>query len=157
MPQYNWTVWMQEAIKLAEKALPKDIPVGALVLQHASESMDSEGFKLIGSGWNTREADNLPCGHAEVMALTQAAKALGSWRLTNCTLVVTLEPCPMCAAMLMQCRVGHIVYGATSPLEGAMGSALNMADLYGYNPTVIGGVCEPEIQVMLKEFFSIKR
>ena len=154
MPPYNWIPWMQQAILLAQDALPADIPVGAIILYPDPELPEST---IIGRGWNSREKCANPAGHAEVMAMNQAAEALGTWRLSQCTLVVTLEPCPMCAAMALQSRVKRIVYGANSLIEGALGSAINLKTLYGYEAEIVAGICESEVQGMLQQFFNDRR
>lgn len=141
--------WMQQAITLAESALPVDVPVGAMVLS-------PEG-QVIGQGVNCRERDNDPLGHAELVAIKEAVQSLGQWRLSDCTLVVTLEPCPMCAAAICQARVGRVVYGADDPLYGAMGSQIDMVALYGSATDVVGGVMQSECRAQLQVFFQSRR
>lgn len=103
---------MQQALALAkEAALDDEVPVGAVILH--------EG-RVIGQGRNRRETDQDPLGHAELEAIRQAAQALGSWRLTDCELFVTLEPCPMCLGALQQARIGRVVYAAADPKGGAI-------------------------------------
>ena len=141
--------WMQQALALAERALPIDVPVGALVLSPEGE--------VVGQGFNCRERDHDPLGHAELVAIKEASQQLGQWRLSDCVLVVTLEPCPMCAAAICQARVGRVVYGADDPLYGAMGSQQDMASLYGGVTEVVAGVNAAECREQLKAFFQSKR
>jgi tRNA(adenine34) deaminase len=141
--------WMKEAMALAEEALPVDVPVGALVV-------DSNGA-IIGRGFNTRERDNNPLGHAELNAIQQACHTLGQWRLSTCTLIVTLEPCPMCASALAQARISTIVYGANDPIQGACGGAEGVHIHWPSLPLIVGGVLELECTQQLKQFFSEKR
>jgi tRNA(adenine34) deaminase len=141
--------WIQKALIVAERSLPQDVPVGAIVVD-ASHT-------VIGEGWNTREQASDPTGHAEMMALKNAAKHQGDWRLTDCTLYVTLEPCPMCASAILQARVSTVVYGATDPIQGALGSALNLATLYTTPVTVRGGIGEADCKTQLQDFFKARR
>ncbi len=105
-------MWMDEAMKLAQEASDQDeVPVGAIVIHHG---------KIIGKGYNQREGQNNPVAHAEIIALQEACKTLGSWRLIDCALVVTLEPCPMCLAASQQARIQSITYGASDPKGGAI-------------------------------------
>ncbi len=143
----NHEYWMREAITLARLALPSDVPVGALVL--------FEG-KLVASGYNRREIDGNPVGHAEILALQAAAQTLGRWRLTETTLYVTLEPCPMCASAIQQSRVGQVVFGAFDPVMGACGSSLNLLPTTPELP-VLGGILEEPCSRLLKDFFQAKR
>lgn len=104
--------WMSEALKLAEEAAAKEeVPVGAIVVQ---------GDRIVGRGFNLRETDQDPLAHAEVLAIRDAAKALGSWRLIGCKLYVTLEPCPMCLAACQLARVDEAIYGAKDLKGGAL-------------------------------------
>lgn len=137
------------ARELAMRSMPQDVPVGALVV-------DPSGA-VIGEGWNTRERDADPMGHAELMAIRQAAKRLKNWRLTDCMLYVTLEPCPMCASALLQARIGTIVFGAYDPVQGALGSAINLGELYSNPVHIIGGIQEYACQTQLQAFFKTKR
>ncbi len=141
--------WIRECLRVARKALPHDVPVGALILD--------ENGAVLSEGWNTREQDNDPAGHAELMALRLAAKTKGNWRMNGCTLYVTLEPCPMCASALLQCRISKIVYGAPDPLQGALGSALNLAQLYSTQTEVRAGIEEKTCQETLQSFFKARR
>jgi len=138
--------WMTQCLNLARQALPSDVPVGALVV-HQGE--------MVGHGFNTRERDQNPVGHAELNAIQMAAQALGTWRLNGCQLYVTLEPCPMCASAITQARVSTVCYGASDPIMGACGSRYQLA-----NPVqahIMGGVLETECQHLLKTFFQAQR
>jgi tRNA(adenine34) deaminase len=141
--------WMSEALALAETALPQDVPVAALVL-------DEQG-QLIGRGINTRERDQNPTGHAELNALQAAAKVRDNWRMEGCTLVVTLEPCPMCASALAQVRISHIVYAAPDALQGACGSCAGVQVHWPVPPQITGGILEVEAVSRLKSFFQQRR
>jgi tRNA(adenine34) deaminase len=128
-----------------------DVPVGAVVL-------DSSG-KLIGAGRNAREARQDPTAHAEVLALQAAAAEVGSWRLTGHTLVVTLEPCTMCAGAAVLARIDRIVYGATDPKAGAAGSLWDVVRdrRLNWRPEVVSGIREPECAALLDDFFAAQR
>lgn len=138
---------MQQAIAVAKNALPIDVPVGALMFY--------EG-ELIASACNRREIDGNPVGHAEILALQQAARHLGRWRLSETTLYVTLEPCPMCASAIMQSRVGRVVFGASDPLMGACGSRYDLL-LDTPDLPVVGGILETPCSDLLKAFFQARR
>ncbi|MEM0951393.1 MAG: nucleoside deaminase [Cyanobacteria bacterium P01_H01_bin.74] len=141
----HYATWMQYAIAEAKKALPTDVPVGALVIQNNAP---------IGWGYNTREKDNNPLGHAELNALAVAGTALKNWRLNDCTLIVTLEPCPMCAAAIQQARIKTIIFGAYDPILGACGSK---TQTFHDNSTVLGGIMESECKTLLDAFFKTLR
>jgi tRNA(adenine34) deaminase len=128
-----------------------DVPVGAVVV-------DASG-QVIGTGRNAREARQDPTAHAEVLALRAAAAALGSWRLTGHTLVVTLEPCTMCAGASVLARVDRIVYGAADPKAGAAGSLWDVVRdrRLNWRPEVVPGVREAECAALLNEFFEAQR
>jgi tRNA(adenine34) deaminase len=143
---------MGEALDEARAALATgDVPVGAVVV-------DAEG-RRIGSGRNTREATGDPLAHAEVVALRDAAATLGSWRLDGCTLVVTLEPCTMCAGAAVLARVDRIVYGAVDPKAGAVGSLWDVVRdrRLNHRPEVVRGVLAEECGALLTEFFARRR
>jgi len=142
---------MRIALEEAELAAAKgDVPVGAVVLRNGD---------VIARRHNEREASNDPTAHAEVLALRDASALLGSWRLSDCTLVVTLEPCVMCAGATQSARIGRLVYGAANFEAGATASLYNvMSDpRLGHNPPVEHGVLAEESAELLKEFFSSKR
>lgn len=143
---------MAQAIAEAAAALPTgDVPVGALVV-------DAEG-RVVGRGHNAREATGDPTAHAEVLALREAAAALGSWRLDGCTLVVTLEPCAMCAGAIVLARVPRLVLGAWDPKAGACGSVHDLVrdPRLNHRVEVVGGVREVECAALLRDFFGSQR
>ena len=140
---------MRAALVQAHRALPAgDVPIGALVL-------DPDG-EVIGTGYNRREADADPTAHAEVLALREAARRLGSWRLAGCTLVVTLEPCTMCAGAAVLARVARIVFGAFDPKAGAVGSLWDVVrdPRLNHRPEVVAGVLDEECGALLRAFFA---
>lgn len=143
---------MQAALDLAKSAAEVgDVPVGAVVV-------DGQG-NIIGRGFNTREVENNPLGHAEVNALTEAANTLGSWRLDDCTLVVTLEPCTMCAGAIVQSRIGRVVFGAFDEKAGAVGSLWDVVRdaRLPHRPEVVSGVLASQASEILAKFFKNKR
>lgn len=143
---------MTEAIRLAELAEKDgDVPVGAVIVK------DGE---IIATGYNRREALHDPTAHAEVEAIRQAGKALGSWRLDDCELYVTLEPCPMCAGAIVNSRIKTVIFGAYDPKAGSAShdSVVNLFALpYNHRPEVYGGICENECKALLSGFFQEKR
>jgi tRNA(adenine34) deaminase len=138
--------WMRHAITCAQYALPLDVPIGAVLID--------AGGNIMAEGWNTRERDHDPSGHAELNVIREGAHKLSNWRLTNCTLYVTLEPCPMCAALIYQSRISRVVYGSTDLLQGALGSALQLGNLYGHTLSIQAGVLEAECAALLAQFFK---
>ena len=128
-----------------------DVPVGAVVL-------DPDGV-MIGRGWNAREADGDPTAHAELLAIREAARALGGWRLTGCSLVVTLEPCTMCAGAIVLARLARLVFGAYDAKAGAVGSLWDVVRDRRLNsrPEVVGGVLAEECGALLAAFFRASR
>ena len=138
---------MRRALALArEAAAAGDVPVGAVIA-------DREG-RIIGEGRNRREERRSAVHHAEIEAIQQACRALDSWRLDDCTLYVTLEPCPMCAGAVINARIPTLVYGAKEPLTGSCGSVLNLfEERYGFRPAIYGGVLEEECAALLRDFF----
>jgi tRNA(adenine34) deaminase len=144
--------WMRLALDEARLALPSaDVPVGAVVV-------DEDGA-VLGRGHNVREAEGDPTGHAEVRALRAAAEAAGEWRLAGATLVVTLEPCTMCAGALVLARVDRLVYGADDPKAGAVGSLWDVVRdrRLNHRPEVVGGVLAEESAKLLRGFFRNQR
>jgi tRNA(adenine34) deaminase len=144
--------WMDRLLRQGERAGARgEIPVAAVVL-------DEEG-RCIGWGSNRREAAADPLGHAEIVALSQAARLRGDWRLNGCTLVVSLEPCPMCAGALVQARMGTVVYGASDPKRGALGSCLNLATDASahHHMQVMGGVMGEAAGEQLAAWFRRRR
>lgn len=143
---------MRRALDLASRAASAgDVPVGAVVL-------DPDGT-VIGEGWNLREVEKDPTAHAEVVALRAAARHTGSWRLEHCTLVVTLEPCPMCAGAAMLARISRIVLGAWDPKLGATGSVWDVVRdrRATHRIEVVGGVLDDEASRLLLDFFGDRR
>ena len=143
---------MRHALTLAERAAQAgDVPVGAVVVSGSGE--------LLGEGWNQRERDGDPSAHAEVVAIRAAAARLGTWRLAGCTLVVTMEPCPMCAGAAMLARVDRVVLGAWDPKLGACGSVWDvLRDRRAtHRAEVVGGVLEQECGDVVRRFFDGRR
>lgn len=141
---------MARALALARQASQAgDVPVGAVVYETASG-------RILGQGLNRRQADRNPLAHAEVLAIEQAARAAGDWRLNHCTLVVTLEPCAMCAGLIVNARIGRLVYGAADPKAGAVVSLyrLTMDPRLNHRVEPIGGVLADECSRLLREFFQ---
>lgn len=141
---------MVQALVEARRA-GADVPIGAVVF-------DPDG-RIIGRGHNEREATNDPSAHAEVVALREAAKALGTWRLEGCTLVVTLEPCTMCAGAIVNARVARLVYGAADDKAGAVGSLWDVVRdrRLNHRPEVIAGARAEECAELLRDFFEDRR
>ena len=143
--------WMNYAISLAKTGASVDeVPVGAVIVKNG---------ELISTGTNLREALNSATGHAEIVALTKANEILKSWRLLDCTLYVTLEPCLMCAGALYQSRISKVVYGAKDPKGGALGSLykINEDERLNHQFEVESGILEEECSQILKDFFRNKR
>jgi tRNA(adenine34) deaminase len=143
---------MRAALAEARAALATgDVPIGALVL-------DADG-RVLGRGRNVREADADPTGHAEVVALREGARARGEWRLTGCTLVVTLEPCTMCAGAAVLSRVDRVVFAAYDEKAGAVGSLWDVVRdrRLNHRPEVLAGVLAEESSALLAEFFADQR
>jgi tRNA(adenine34) deaminase len=144
--------WMAAAIAEARVAEAHgDVPIGAVVVV---------GDEIVARGRNERELSHDPTAHAEVLALRDAAAAIGDgWRLTGATLYVTLEPCTMCAGAIVLSRVPRVVFGAYDPKAGACGSVLSVLDRpeLNHRPEVVGGVLEPECAELLRAFFRARR
>lgn len=143
---------MRKSLELAAKASQQgDVPVGAVVLDPAGE--------IVGRGHNTREIDNDPMNHAEIVAMREAAIANSSWRLDDHTLVVTLEPCTMCAGAAVQARIGRLVFGAFDDKAGAVGSLWDVVRdrRLPHRPEVVSGVLADECGAILSEFFKAQR
>lgn len=139
---------MRRALEVAELASRAgDVPVGAVIVRDGQE---------ISVGFNTREAACDPCGHAEINAVRAAASALGSWRLDDCTIYVTLEPCAMCAGALVLARIARCVWGAADPKGGFCGTLGDLSAHPGLNHryAVTGGVCKEEVAAQLRGFFA---
>jgi len=143
--------FMGEALRQAAKAYAiEEVPVGAVVVR--------EGH-IIARAYNQVELLKDATAHAEMLALTQAEEAVGDWRLTDCTLYVSKEPCPMCAGAIVHVRLARVVFGVGDPKAGAAGSALNLLQFPTLNHqcAITGGVREPECRAMLQRFFAIQR
>jgi len=143
---------MQQVISLAREVKSSgDVPVGALIANEAGE--------ILSSGKNEREKDNDPTAHAEILAIRRAGEKLGSWRLDNLTLIVTLEPCVMCAGAILQSRIKRLVFGAFDQKAGAVGSSLDVIrDVRALSKVeVVSGVLEKECAKLLTDFFATKR
>jgi tRNA(adenine34) deaminase len=143
---------MRHALTEARRCrVSADVPVGAVVL--------GPDGQVLARGFNEREATADPTAHAEVVALRAASSALGTWRLSGCTLVVTLEPCAMCAGALVLARVDRLVYGAVDPKAGAVGSLWDLVRdrRLNHRPEVVGGVLADECGALLREFFEARR
>lgn len=142
---------MTEALLQAEEARREDeVPVGAVIVHDGA---------LIAAAHNQREQLNDPTAHAEMIAITQAASALDSWRLENCTLYVTLEPCPMCAGAILQSRMLRVVYGATDPKAGAVDTLFQLLqdERLNHKVEVEGGILADRCGAILTDFFAEKR
>lgn len=151
--QYDWSIAMREALALAaESAAEDEVPVGAVVVK-----LDSG--EIIGRGRDRKMVLRDPTAHAEIFAMREAAAHLGDWRLAGCVLVVTLEPCPMCAGAAIMARIDAIVYGAENPKFGAAGTLLNLPvdARWNHKVSVRGGVLKDECGAVLKDYFRAKR
>lgn len=143
--------WMRKALQQAEDAFAVDeVPVGAVIVHNG---------QIIAAAHNQRETLNDPTAHAEMIAITQAAESLGTWRLTECMLFVTLEPCPMCAGAIVQARIPVVIYGTPDPKAGACHSLFQITDdsRLNHRCTVMGGVLGDECRLILQEFFAKQR
>ena len=148
---YDDVFWMEKALVLAQQATEKgEVPVGAVVIK--------EG-KLVAAAHNLREQSGNPVAHAEILAIQSAAEIIGNWRLTETTLYVTLEPCPMCAGAIILARIPRVVFGATDPKSGAAGSLYNIVqdERLNHQVELLSGVCAEESRTLLRTFFKNKR
>lgn len=140
--------YMKEALRQAKKAYALgEVPIGCVIVY--------EG-QIIGRGYNRRNTDKNTLAHAEITAINKASKKIGDWRLEDCTLYVTLEPCQMCAGAIVQARIPHVVMGCMNPKAGCAGSILNILDMpeFNHQVAVTRGVLEEECSEMLKTFFT---
>jgi tRNA(adenine34) deaminase len=143
--------FMGEALRQAAKALKaEEVPIGAVVVR--------EG-RIIARAYNQVELLKDATAHAEMLALTQAEEAVGDWRLNDCTLYVTKEPCPMCAGAIVHVRLARVVFGASDPKAGAAGSVVNLLQFPSLNhrSEITSGVREPECRSLLQDFFAVQR
>jgi len=138
--------FMEEALKLAaEAAAEGEVPVGCVIVR---------GDEIVGRGRNRREKDRTALAHAEIEAIGEACRNLGGWRLWECTLYVTLEPCPMCAGAIINARIPRVVYGADDPKCGACGGVCSLFDMaFNHHPKVEKGILEEQCAALLTEFF----
>ena len=142
-------LFMREALKEAEAAaLDDEVPVGAVMVR--------DGV-IIARARNRREKDKNPLSHAEIKVINDTSSALCGWRLTRCTLYVTLEPCPMCAGAIINSRIERVVYGAQDNKAGAFGTMINLTDYPLFKPQIIGGILKDECSTLLSSFFKNKR
>ena len=140
--------YMAQAIRQAKKAAAIDeVPIGCVIVHED---------KIIARGYNRRNVDSSTLAHAEIMAIKKASKKLGDWRLEECTMYVTLEPCPMCAGAIVQARIPKVVIGAMNPKAGCAGSIIDMFQVKQFNHQVDAehGVLEEKCRIMMKEFFK---
>lgn len=138
--------YMDLALIEAKKALADgDVPVGAIVVKDG---------QIIGKGRNKREKDKNAVAHAEILAIEDACKTVGDWRLDGAELYVTLEPCPMCSGAIINARIKTVIFGAYDTKVGSLGSVANFANMpFSFTPEVYGGICENECREILSEFF----
>ena len=153
----NHTTHMRTAIAEAKRAAAMDeVPVGAVIVRYpAGAGADGE---IISCAHNLRETSKNALHHAEIIAINEACEKLGSWRLLDCVLYVTLEPCPMCAGAIVNARIPKVVFGAKDPAAGAFGSMLNLNSYPLYHrPEIVSGVCGVECADILRDYFIMKR
>lgn len=144
-------LWMDQAIELARQAMAQgEVPIGAVVVKDG---------QVVGQGYNRREMCRHALAHAELEAIDQACRTLGSWRLTDCELYVTLEPCPMCAGAIVQARISRVIYGAKDPKAGYAGSLYNTLqdERLNHQVEITAGIREEVCQTLLKTFFRTLR
>ena len=142
-------VYMKKALELAQIAAEQgEVPVGAIVVKKSTG-------EIVGRGFNRREYGRSPLTHAEIVAIDEASKRLGGWRLIDCELFVTLEPCPMCAGAMINSRVERVVFGAYDAKAGSCGSVIDLFELpYNHKPELVGGVLEKQCAGILSDFFK---
>ena len=140
--------YMREALRQAKKAYTlNEVPIGCVIVS---------GEKIIARGYNKRNTISSTLGHAEIMAIRKAGKVVGDWRLEDCTMYITLEPCPMCAGAIVQARIPRVVIGSMNPKAGCAGSVINLLDMHGFNHRVEieKDVLREECTSILQEFFG---
>lgn len=144
--------YMRAAMALADRAAALgEVPVGAVIVRKTTG-------EIVGEGYNRREIDKRALAHAELMAIEDACARLGGWRLPECAIFVTLEPCPMCSGAILQARIDDVYYGAADPKSGAVASVQRMFELpYNWHPTLTGGVLGTECSEQLSAFFRMLR
>ena len=140
-------IYMEQALALArEAAAAGEVPVGCVIVRNG---------EVVGRGRNRREEKQAPSSHAEMEAIAQANAALGTWRLDDCELYVTLEPCPMCAGAILNARIWRVWYGARDEAMGACGGVTNLfMESFPHRPALVGGILTEECQAVLAEFFA---
>lgn len=140
---------MEKALELAKKAYELgEVPVGAVVVKNSSG-------EIVGEGYNLRETAKNALAHAEIIAINDACRRLGGWRLPDCSIYVTLEPCPMCCGAIINARIDNVIFGAKDRKSGSAVSVQQMFELsYNWKPKVISGVLEEECSGILSEFFT---
>jgi tRNA(adenine34) deaminase len=140
-------LYMQKALELArEAALEGEVPVGCVIVRNG---------EIVATGRNRRETAKTALGHAEIEAIGAACEKLGGWRLWDCTLYVTLEPCPMCAGAIVNARIPTVVFGASDDKCGACGSVCDLFSMdFNHHPQVVKGVCQEEAAALLTDFFK---
>lgn len=144
----NYEYYMEFAISQAKKAFEiNETPIGAIIVYND---------EIIATGYNKRNSTKNPLAHAEIIAINQAANYMGDWRLENCQMYITLEPCPMCAGAIVQSRIPKIIFGAKNPKAGCAGSIINLLQIQKLNHQVeiVDGILENKCSVMMKEFFK---
>ncbi len=141
--------YMKIALELAVQAAEIDeVPVGAIVVKKSTG-------EIVGRGFNRRETDKNPLAHAEIAAIKEASETLGGWRLIDCEMFVTLEPCPMCCGAIINSRIERVVFGANDYKSGSAESVINMFELpYNHKPEIVSGVMKDECSAVLSEFFA---
>lgn len=144
----NYEYYMELAISQAKKAFEiNETPIGAVIVYND---------EIIATGYNKRNSTKNPLAHAEIIAINQAANYMGDWRLENCQMYITLEPCPMCAGAIVQSRIPKVIFGAKNPKAGCAGSIINLLHIQKLNHQVeiVDGILENKCSVMMKEFFK---
>ncbi len=152
-PTQTDVLMMRRALNLAQHAADMhEAPIGCVIYETATG-------RVLGEGANLRERDNDPTAHAEIIAIRAAASTVGDWRLNHCTLIVTLEPCPMCAGAIVNARLGRVVFGASDPKAGACGSLMRLTqdERLNHRVTPVAGVLAQEAGEMLRAFFRARR
>lgn len=144
--------YMSRAVELARKAAALgEVPVGAVIVKKSTG-------EIVGKGYNLRESGKSPLAHAEIIAINEASKTLGGWRLIDCEMFVTLEPCPMCCGAIINSRIERVVFGAYDKKAGSCESVVKLFELpYNHRPQIIGGVMQNECADILSDFFKTLR
>lgn len=148
--KFDNTFYMTQALQEAKKAYDNgEVPVGAIIVRNN---------EIIATGQNKRETNKNALLHAEIDAINNACKALGGWRLWDCSMYVTLEPCPMCSGAIINAHIPNVFFGAYDKKNGCCGSVVNLFDMpFGFKPKCIGGILEDECSNLLKDFFKTLR